>query len=95
MFNVRKIKYKGHKMNYKDLKQETLNYFLKIKNFNVFDLEKKDIEKQEVLEDLMRFMIFFEELESKEKNKELKKIDYKKTLIKIKKYLNTLDSMIS
>ncbi len=82
-------------MNYKDLKQETLNYFLKIKGFNALDFEKKDIEKQEVLEDLMRFMIFFEELESKEKNKELKKIDYKKTLIKIKKYLNTLDSMIS
>lgn len=82
-------------MNYKDLKQETLNYFLKIKDISIFDLEKKDIEKQEVLEDLMRFMIFFEELELKEKNKELKKIEYKKTLIKVKKYLSTLDSMIS
>ena len=82
-------------MNYQDLKQETLNYFLKIKDINTFDLEKKDIEKQEVLEDLMRFMIFFEELELKEKNKELKKIEYKKTLIKVKKYLRTLDTMIS
>lgn len=82
-------------MNYQDLKQETLNHFLKIKDINTFDLEKKDIEKQEVLEDLMRFMIFFEELELKEKNKELKKIEYKKTLIKVKKYLRTLDTMIS
>lgn len=81
-------------MSYKQLKQDTLSFFLKVKHMKEYDLKKKNVIQSEVLDDLMRFMVFFEELETKEKNKDLKKSEHVTALKSIKKYLSALHEMI-
>ncbi len=81
-------------MSYKKLKQDTLNAFLEVKNMTEREVNSTNIVKSEVLDDLMRFMVFFEELERKENNHELKKKEHKDSLKKIKKYINLLNEML-
>lgn len=81
-------------MKYNDLKTKLHSYLAIIQKEEPMALEFLDLNKKDILIDLTRFMVFIEELEQKEKNKEMKKSDAKKQLLMIKEYLNELEQIL-
>lgn len=81
-------------MTYTDLKTMLSTALLKTEHKSSEELLKDQIIKEEVLSDLLRFMVFFEELEQKiqEESTELKK--HQPEFKKILKYLNTLNEYL-
>lgn len=82
-------------MTYSKLKKDLVTALISIKRLEVDYLLEKDIEKNEVIEDLTRFMLFFEELEEKESKGQAKYSDFTNQFNQIAKYLKELSSMLT
>lgn len=81
-------------MTYSKLKKDLLTGFMSIKRMDEKDLKNRDIDKEEVTEDLTRFMLFLEELETKENRGEAKYTDFTNQFNQINNYLKELSILM-